>query len=112
MNNWYTADSHFGNDSISILKRDNRLFKDNAEYTAEQVRIWNEQAAPEDTIYAIGDFCNYNDREKDYVSGFVLPMRRAEALRKLPPPAFCVLPRSDVHHLLRLQLHNRKPREI
>ncbi len=72
MNNWYTADSHFGNDSLSILMRDNRLFKDNAEYTAEQVRIWNEQAAPDDTIYAIGDFCNYNDREKDYVSGLAV----------------------------------------
>ena len=56
MNNWYTADSHFGSDSLSVLKRDNRPFKDNAEYVAEQVRIWNEQASSDDTIYAIGDF--------------------------------------------------------
>lgn len=45
MSNWYTADSHFGSDSVTVLQRDNRLFKDNAEYTAEQVRIWNEQAS-------------------------------------------------------------------
>ena len=45
MSNWYTADSHFGSDSVTVLQRDNRLFKDNAEYTAEQVKIWNEQAS-------------------------------------------------------------------
>ena len=72
MSNWYTADSHFGSDSFSILKRDNRPFKDIAEYTAEQVRIWNEQASSDDTIYAIGDFCNYNEVEKDYISGLAV----------------------------------------
>lgn len=45
MSNWYTADPHFGSDSVTVLQRDNRLFKDNTEYTAEQVRIWNEQAS-------------------------------------------------------------------
>ena len=72
MSNWYTADSHFGSDSFSVLKRDNRPFKDSAEYTAEQVRIWNEQASSNDTIYVIGDFCNYNATEKDYFSGLAV----------------------------------------
>ncbi|MBR3142065.1 MAG: metallophosphoesterase [Clostridiales bacterium] len=72
MNNWYTADPHFGSDSFGVLKRDNRPFKDNAEYTAEQVRIWNEQASSDDTIYVIGDFCNYNVTEKDYISGLAV----------------------------------------
>ena len=72
MSNWYTADSHFGSDSVTVLQRDNRLFKDNAEYTAEQVRIWNEQASSDDTIYVIGDFCNYNSTEKDYISGLAV----------------------------------------
>ena len=72
MSNWYTADSHFGSDSVTVLHRDNRLFKDNAEYTAEQVRIWNEQASSDDTIYVIGDFCNYNSTEKDYISGLAV----------------------------------------
>ena len=75
MNNWYTADPHFGSDSIGVLKRDNRPFKDNAEYTAEQVRIWNEQASSDDTIYVIGDFCNYNVAEKDYISGLAVSKR-------------------------------------
>jgi calcineurin-like phosphoesterase family protein len=48
------------------------MFKDNAEYTAEQVRIWNEQASSDDTIYVIGDFCNYNSTEKDYISGLAV----------------------------------------
>lgn len=45
MSNRYTADSHFGSDSVTVLQRDNHLFKDNEEYTAEQVRIWNEQVS-------------------------------------------------------------------
>ncbi len=72
MSNWYTADSHFGSDSVTVLQRDNRLFKNNAEYAAEQVRIWNEQASSDDTIYVIGDFCNYNSTEKDYISGLAV----------------------------------------
>lgn len=72
MSNWYTADSHFGSDSVTVLQRDNRLFKDNAEYTAKQVRIWNEQASSDDTIYVIGDLCNYNSTEKDYISGLAV----------------------------------------
>ena len=43
MSNWYTADTHFGSDS-----------NDN------------------DTIYVIGDFCNYNHHEKDYESGLAV----------------------------------------
>ena len=72
MNCWYATESHFGSDSLSVWKRDNRPFKDNAEYTAEQIRIWNEQASSDDTIYAIGDFCNYNETEKDYISGLAV----------------------------------------
>lgn len=72
MKKWYTADSHFGADSNDIIERENRPFKDISEYTKEQVRIWNEQAAPDDVIYAIGDFCNYNSFEKDYMSGLAV----------------------------------------
>ena len=72
MRNWYTADTHFGNDSNDSLIRDMRPFKDIAEYTAEQVRIWNEQASSDDTIYVLGDFCNYNGHEKDFRSGLTV----------------------------------------
>lgn len=72
MSNWYTADTHFGSDSNDILIRDMRPFKNIAEYTEEQVRIWNGQASSDDTIYVIGDFCNYNHHEKDYESGLAV----------------------------------------
>lgn len=72
MKNWYMADSHFGADSNEIIMRENRPFKDIAEYTSEQVRIWNGQASSDDVIYAIGDFCNYNRSEKDYKSGLAV----------------------------------------
>lgn len=69
---WFTADTHFGNDSNDILRREMRPFSSPAEYTAEQVRIWNEQASPDDTVYVIGDFCNSNSFEKDYISGLAV----------------------------------------
>ena len=55
MSNWFTADTHFGSDSKEIMIRDNRPFKDINEYTEEQIRIWNEQASSDDTIYVIGE---------------------------------------------------------
>lgn len=72
MRKWYTADSHFGADSKDIIERENRPFKNISEYTKEQVRIWNEQASSDDVIYAIGDFCNYNNSEKDFMSGLAV----------------------------------------
>ena len=75
MSNWYMADTHFGADSNDIIERENRPFKDNLEYAEEQVRIWNEQASADDTIYAIGDFCNYNSFEKDFMSGLAVSSR-------------------------------------
>lgn len=69
---WYTADTHFGSDSHDILIREMRPFEDIADYTREQVRIWNEQASANDLIYVIGDFCNYNDYEKDFRTGLAV----------------------------------------
>lgn len=70
---WYTSDTHFGSDSNVILIREMRPFRTSSEYTAEQVRIWNEQASPEDTIYVLGDFCNYNNAgETDWESGLAV----------------------------------------
>ena len=72
---WFTADPHFGADSNIILSREMRPFGDAAEYAREQVRLWNEQASEDDLIYVIGDFCNYNAYEKDYVSGLEVSRR-------------------------------------
>ena len=76
MSNWYAADTHFGSDSIDIMVRDNRPFMDIHEYTEAQVRIWNEQASSNDTIYVIGDFCNCGpNTEKDFRSGLSVSKR-------------------------------------
>lgn len=74
MADWYTADTHFGTDSKIVLFRENRPYKSISEYTEDQVRIWNEQASEDDTIYALGDFCNYCERENeiDYMSGLAV----------------------------------------
>lgn len=76
MANWYTADTHFGTDSKAILVRDSRPYKNITEYTEDQVRIWNEQASEDDTIYVLGDFCNYcfnkEIKETDYMSGLAV----------------------------------------
>ena len=63
--NWYTADTHFGADAKDILIREMRPFADPDGYTREQVRIWNGQVSPDDTVYVLGDFCNYNDEITD-----------------------------------------------
>ena len=70
--NWYTADTHFGADAKDILIREMRPFADPDGYTREQVRIWNGQVSPDDTVYVLGDFCNYNDTEHDYRSGLAV----------------------------------------
>ena len=76
MSNWYAADTHFGSESKEIMIRDNRPFKDIHEYTEAQVRIWNEQASSDDTIYVIGDFCNCGpNTEKDFRSGLAVSKR-------------------------------------
>ena len=75
---WFTADPHFGADSEEIILREMRPFGNIAEYTSEQVSIWNGQASREDLIYVLGDFCNYNAHEKDYESGLAVS-RRIEA---------------------------------
>ena len=73
MSNFYTADTHFGSDSKEIMIRDNRPFKDINEYTEAQIKIWNEQASSDDTIYVIGDFCNCGPKvEKDFRSGLAV----------------------------------------
>lgn len=72
---WFTADTHFGADSQDIIMREMRPFADIADYTREQVRIWNEQATANDIIYVLGDFCNYNEYEKDFRTGLAVSAR-------------------------------------
>ena len=57
---YFTSDTHFGSDSNAIIEREMRPFSGPADYTTQQVKIWNDIAGPDDTIYCIGNFCNYN----------------------------------------------------
>lgn len=71
-NFWFTADTHFGTDSNNILKREMRPFANTTQYADEQVKIWNQQVGKDDFVYVIGDFCNYNREEKDYMGGLAI----------------------------------------
>lgn len=73
---WFTADPHFGADSSRIIEREMRPFKNALDYADQQIQIWNEQIllqhSKNDTIYVIGDFCNYNAEEKDFYMGLAI----------------------------------------
>ena len=49
-----------------------RPYKTIKEYCDDQIRIWNEQASKDDVIYHLGDMCNYNGTEKDFLPGLML----------------------------------------
>ena len=57
--NFFTADSHFSNKDYSVLDRDFRPFETLEEMNNGIIKIWNEQAGENDTIYHLGDFGNY-----------------------------------------------------
>jgi len=50
---WFTADTHFGH--TRILELCNRPFKTVEEMNERLVENWNEQVAPDDTTYILGD---------------------------------------------------------
>lgn len=66
---YFTSDTHFGMDAYSILKREMRPFANPAEYMHAQVELWNIQAGEKDIIYHLGDFCSYNNAERNWESG-------------------------------------------
>lgn len=66
---YFTSDTHFGIDAYSILKREMRLFDTPLEYINTQIKVWNMQVHESDTIYHLGDFCNYNKDEIEWDSG-------------------------------------------
>lgn len=64
--NFFTADSHFSNNDYSVLDRDFRPFETLDEMNKGIIKIWNEQAGENDTIYHLGDFVNYNWSDMKY----------------------------------------------
>ena len=66
---YFTSDTHFGGDANIIIRRENRPFSNPLDYINEQVRIFNDQASHNDTIYHLGDYCNYSKDERDWRTG-------------------------------------------
>lgn len=60
--NYFTADLHLG--SNEILYRENRPFCDINTFTKYFISICNSQTKPDDTIWVLGDFINYNAQHK------------------------------------------------
>ncbi len=58
----FTSDTHFGCEEI--LKRENRPFKSIKDFETSIFQIWNSQVKPNDIIYHLGDFVNYNKNNK------------------------------------------------
>lgn len=81
---FFTSDLHFGTDSKEILEREMRPYNTPDEYAKHQIMIWNSQATPEDTIYIIGDLCNYNKKEKDWMKGL-------ESIRFVNAPVILII---------------------
>jgi len=61
MNNWFTADTHFGHGNI--IPYCNRPFFSVEEMNSEIIRRWNERVKEEDTVYHLGDFCFKRSKE-------------------------------------------------
>lgn len=49
------ADTHFGNDD-SIIRYENRPFRNSDEMKGKIISAWNQIVNPEDTVYHLGDF--------------------------------------------------------
>lgn len=58
MNIWFTADTHFGSDRALNLSR--RPFRNVKEMDTVIINAWNSVVAPDDVIYHLGDFGDYN----------------------------------------------------
>ena len=60
---FFTSDTHFGSDDTLI--RENRPFKSYREFDKYVLNLWNGQTNNEDVIFHLGDFLNYNSKDKD-----------------------------------------------
>lgn len=56
----YTADTHFNQERTFKYSMRNMYFANVAEATSEMVKRWNEQVSPEDMVYHLGDFGDFD----------------------------------------------------
>lgn len=71
MKTWITSDLHFGHANILKFQSETRKFNDVIHMNEEIVRIWNENVAPEDLTYILGDVA------------FCQPKKAADFIRRL-----------------------------
>ena len=60
---WFTSDNHYGHKNISKFCPKTRPDTDVDKMNNNMIHRWNEQVAPDDTVWALGDFffCNAQD---------------------------------------------------
>lgn len=64
---FFTADPHFSlGDFEGTVKRDFRPFESVEQMNQTIIEVWNKQASKDDTIYLVGDFVNYNLKDKQH----------------------------------------------
>lgn len=76
---YFTSDTHFGYDSKQIFDREYRDFSSPSEYADFQIGLWNSVVKADDTIYALGDFANYNKHEHGWYDGGIALAERVNA---------------------------------
>ena len=62
MMTYFIADTHFGDESI--IRYENRPFKDASEMDVFIMNQWNNTVSPEDVVFVLGDFTVYTDKVK------------------------------------------------
>ena len=70
---YYTGDLHFGHESV--LKFDNRPFKDVVEMDRALIENWNSRITKNDQVYILGDLAFHNEKQGVRISHnlFILP---------------------------------------
>lgn len=57
---YFTSDLHFGSDDI--LWREDRPFESIQDFQDYCFNLWNKSVCKDDTLYILGDYCNYSVR--------------------------------------------------
>lgn len=71
---FFTSDTHFA--CKDTLKSENRPFKTCKQFEDFVVEAWNKQAKKRDTIYHLGDFVSYNQKDtKSWKNGLAVVKR-------------------------------------
>lgn len=65
---FFTADTHFDQERTRVLSR--RPYKTTEDMTVDLINKWNTTIKPDDLVFHLGDFGNYEDRQ--YLNGKII----------------------------------------